>query len=60
MTNGHLDYDCTFCGKPATYKREVTPPDRSTRVYRFFCRVACEAKWGTNQPKPEAANERGA
>ena len=45
---------CAFCGKPnATRRVECNAPDQSTQVFRYFCTVACEANYGTNQPKPD-------
>jgi hypothetical protein len=46
-------HTCIQCGKPAKYAREMNPPNDSTTIFIFFCRTACEAKHGTNQPKQE-------
>lgn len=44
---------CAHCGKHTTYlRREINPPDDSTLVWKFFCSVACDANWGTNQLPP--------
>ena len=45
---------CSFCGgrEPLRQVQVDMSTDGKVRTFRFFCTVACEASWGTNQPTP--------